>query len=175
MTNNPWFPSPTPPLATLTADLDALELAEATARNRSKGSAAARNLKKKKVVDDLTELKGYVQSIVNQSPDKEIAIIECAGMSTRQLMPRQKPALEALMGPSPGQVIVRAKAVGKRAAAYEWQVAVSGNAWSTIGTTTVAETSVPGLTAGTTYLFRLRTTVKNTTGDWSQSVSYLVH
>src|SRR4051794_794103 len=86
---NPWFPSPTPPLGTITVDIDALEAAEATARNRSKGSAAARNLKKKRVEDDLTELKGYVQSVVNQNPDKAVAIIESAGMSARQLKLRQ--------------------------------------------------------------------------------------
>jgi hypothetical protein len=33
---------------------------------------------------------------------------------------------------------------------------------------------VPGLTVGTTYLFRFRTTVRATTSDWSQTISFVV-
>jgi hypothetical protein len=33
---------------------------------------------------------------------------------------------------------------------------------------------VPGLTVGTSYQFRFRTTVKAVTGDWSQSITFVV-
>lgn len=87
---------------------------------------------------------------------------------------RPKPELAAAMGPSPGQVIVRAKAV--RGAAYEWQMSTDGGAtWVDVGLTTVATTGVGGLVKGTTCLFRFRTTRRNVTGGWSQSIGFFVH
>jgi len=176
MTNNTWFPTPNPPLVNVAADLDALESSEVTARSGAKGTAAARDIRRKTVEDDLAALKAYVQSVVNQNPpDKAVAIIQSAGMSPKQFTLRQKLPLAALMGPLPGEVLVRAKAAGKRAA-YEWQYSADGGkTWIAMGTTTVAETSVLGLVVGTTYLFRFRVTLKKVTGDWSQTISFTVH
>lgn len=175
MTDNAWFPSPTPPLATVTADIDALEASEVAVRSRTKGTAAVRDLEKKTVEDDMFALKAYVQGIVNQNPEQAVAIIASAGMKTRKVTPIQKPELEARMGPSAGEAVVRAKAV-KRGAAYEWQISSDGGStWTAMSTTTVANTSAPGLTAGTTYLFRFRTTIRKTTGEWSRSVSLFAH
>ena len=175
MTNNASFPSPTPKLATVSSDLDALEAAEVTAQSRAKGTAATRDLKKKAVDDDLMALKACVQAFVNQSsPESALAIIQSAGMSVRPYTARQKAVLAALMTQIPGQVELRAKAVGKHAA-YEWQYSADGGkTWIAIGTTTDADTTVSGLTVGTTYLFRFRATVKKTTGDWTQ-LSFTVH
>jgi hypothetical protein len=175
MTNNPWFPSPTPPLATVTTDLNALEAAEATALTRAKGSASARDLAQRTVETDLTGLKAYTSSVVALSPAQAAAIIESAGMAPKRVAPRNKPQLAVAMGATPGEGVLRAKAVG-RGAAYEWQYSSDGGkTWAAIGITTVANTTVMGLSAGTVYLFRFRTTRKKVTGDWSQTVSFLAH
>jgi hypothetical protein len=50
-----------------------------------------------------------------------------------------------------------------------------GKTWVSAGTTTVADTTVLGLTAGTMYLFRVQTTLARTTGDWSQQLAFMVH
>ena len=83
--------------------------------------------------------------------------------------------LAALMAPvTPGEVLVRAKAVKGRAS-YEWQYSIDGGkTWLAMGTTTVANTSLPGMTAGAALMFRFRTTVKKTTSDWSATVSFTV-
>jgi hypothetical protein len=175
MTGNAWFPNPSPPLATVTADLDALEAAEVVAQSRAKGTAKARNHKKKIVQDDLMALKAYAMQIASQHPERAGEIYESAAMALKRYTPRPMPEISAQMGAEPGEVMLRAKAAGRRAA-YEWQMSSDGGAtWTTIGTTTVADTHVLGLTAGKTYAFRVRKTVKHTTADWSQVISFVVH
>lgn len=175
MTNNVWFPSPDPALATVTDHLDKLEASEAKAKDRGKGVAAARDDDEKVVVADLKDLRAYVAKIVNQNPGFEATIIESAGMKEKASTKRWKPNLAAFLGPSQGQIRVEAKAVGK-GVAYEWQYSTDGGTtWVTMGTTTVARTSLFGATAGTTYHVRFRTTRRSTTSDWSASVQLAVH
>jgi hypothetical protein len=84
-----------------------------------------------------------------------------------------KPFLAASMGKIPNQIILRAKAVAKRGVSYCWQSSVDGGkTWQTIGTTTVANTSLLGATPQTTYLFRFEHTIKQTTSAPSQSISF---
>ncbi len=74
---------------------------------------------------------------------------------------------------APGEVIVRAKAV--KGASYEWQYSLDGGkTWIAMGTTTVANTTLLGMTVATTVMFRFRTTVKKTTSDWSPTISFFV-
>src|SRR5580692_3570662 len=68
MTNNPWFVSLVTLLTTTTADLAAFQAAAALALTRAKGSAEARDDKKKIVIDDLILLKNGVVTAVNQNP-----------------------------------------------------------------------------------------------------------
>jgi hypothetical protein len=67
--------------------------------------------------------------------------------------------------------------VPRRAGAfYEWSTSSDGGkTWTPIATTNTAKTLVSGLTAGTTVSFRYRTTLKNVTSDWSQTIGVLVH
>jgi hypothetical protein len=116
-----------------------------------------------------------VQSIVAGDETQGAAIVEAAGMNERRKTSRQKPTLGAAMAPTPGLVALRAKAAGKHAA-YEWQYSSDGGkTWVPTALTTLATATVPNLTAGATYLFRVRSTVGHVTGDWSQAVSFLVH
>jgi hypothetical protein len=174
MTNNPWFVSLAALLTQTTADLAALQAAEATALTRAKGAAEARDDKLKVVVDDVFLLKSGVQTIVNQNQGEAATIIESAGMFQKKVTVRPKPNLAATMAPvSPGEVRVRAKAI--RGASYEWQYSLDGGTtWIAMGTTTVADTILLGMTAGTTVLFRFRTTVKRTTSDWSPTIAFFV-
>ncbi len=175
MTNNPWFPAPSPSLLTVTSHLDDLESAHALSLSRAKGTAAARDVQRAIVEGDLWALKAYVVTIIALNPGLAAAIIESAGMTPKRYTRYNKPPLVALMGPVPREAVLRAKAVG-RGAAYEWQVSSDGGqTWTGIGLTTVAHTTLPGLTIGTTYLFRFRATLKNVTSDWSQSVGLFAH
>lgn len=170
-----WFPAPTPDLATVTADIDALEAAQAVALTRTKGSAAVRDDKQKTVEDDLVGLKGYAYTVIAQHADKADIIAAAAGMSLKQFGKRSKDDLEAFDGEGLLEVVLRARAVpGGKRAAYEWQVSSDGGkSWTSLGVTTVADTVVPGLVPGTSYMFRYRTTQKRTTSDWSQTITFV--
>ena len=176
MTGNAWFPMPTPTLIQVTDDLDALAAAELATKNRAPGAAAARDLKKKAVVDDLTALKAYVHAIVLKNTLSAMAIILSAGLSPKQFGLRTKLPIDAVVGPIPGRAILRAKASKAKRVAYEWEMSSdSGKTWTAIGITTDADTTVDDLVAGSVYMFRVRTTVKKTTGAWTQPVTFMMH
>jgi hypothetical protein len=175
MTNNPWFSTMAALIATTTTDLAALVLAQAKALAKAKGAVEARDDAKKLVYDDLMLLKSGVQTVVNQNVSQAATIIESAGFFQRKGTLPWKANLAALMAPvTPGEVLVRAKAVKGRAS-YEWQYSTDlGKTWITMGTTTVANTSLPGMTGGAALMFRFRTTVSKTTSDWSPTITFTV-
>jgi hypothetical protein len=175
MTGNTWFPSPLPPLPTVSNHLDQLEAAEATARGGGKGAAAARDVARKVVEDDLKGLKAYVYTIVALNVAQASAIIESAGMAERPFTAHIKAVLAAFPGLNLGEILVAARAA-KRGSAYEWQVSTDGGVtWVAMGITTVANTHLLGATVGTTYTFRFRTTRKATTTAWSDVVHLTLH
>ena len=175
MTGSTYFPTPNPSLSAVTADIDALAGAETNARSRTSGLIEVRNLKRTAVISDLEALQSYVQTVVDQNPAQAGAIIEAAGMARRVHRTPIRREIEAALGATPGTVVVRARARGRHAA-YEWQISADGGqTWTTLALTTVARTTARDLRAGTTYLFRVRTTVGSTTTDWSQAASILVH
>ena len=175
MLGNTWFPAPTPPLADATTHLDELEVAEAKVKTRVQGAVEARDLAEKVVVDDMVSLKGYVGKVVAANLAQALLIIASAGMTPKQFRLRHKALLAAVMGLAPQEVVLRAKAV-RGPAAYEWQSSSDGGkTWVTVGFSTVSSFKVQGLTVGTVYLFRFRTTVQATTSDWSQTITFLVH
>jgi hypothetical protein len=173
MTGNPFFATPSPPLATLAADLAALESSEALTIAKTKGAAATRNVKLATMRTDMGILHAYVQQIADASESQATAIIESAGMSTRKPTTFTKSVFAAKMGVVSGLVHLVALAVAK-AASYDWQWSTDQKTWTSLPSTLKAKTSVAGLTAGTTYYFRFRALTRKGQGDWGQFVSLLV-
>jgi hypothetical protein len=181
MTGNPFFaapnplpnPLPNPPLATLAADLAALESSEALTTAKTKGAASARNTKLATVRTDMSLLHAYVQQIADANESEATAIIESAGMSTRKPTSFTKSVFVAKTGAVSGLVLLVALAVAK-AAAYDWQWSTDQKTWTSLPSTLKAKTSVAGLTAGTIYYFRFRALTRKGQGDWGQFVSLLV-
>jgi hypothetical protein len=169
------FVTPSPALNSVTADLDSLEAAEALAKNGTKGLADTRNLKQETVENDLKALMAYVAMVIAASPTQAAVIAKAAGMALKQASTRSKPPLAARMGAALGQVVLVAKAAGRRAY-YDWQSSSDGGrTWVSLPSTNAASTSVLGLVVGTAYAFRVRSTVKNVTSDWSATISFTVH
>ena len=170
---NIWVTDPAPKLAKVTDDLDGLEAAEVKARIGGAGAVKARDLQKDVVECDLLGLHWCVQQAVFANPGKEDLVIASAGMTRKLVTSTTKDPLSARMGV--GEVIIEAKSAGQRAG-YEWQMSSDGGVtWVTFGFTQMADTSVPGLTVGKVYHFRVRTTVKRTTSDWSPAIAFMVH
>ena len=173
-TNNPSFTTPNPPIATLLADIQALSTAEALVLSRTKGAVETRNAKLAVVRADLDNLKSYVQSVAGlASPESAPAVIASAGMTARKVTLHDKAALEAKEGSVTGTVNLVAKAAA-RTAAYEWQYSTDQKTWTSLPMTLQAKTGVSGLTAGTTYYFRVQPVTRTGAESWSQIVTLLV-
>ena len=174
ITGNPNFPNPTPPLATITAHIDALEAAHTKTKAHAPGATGARDVELQAVMNDLHTLAGHVQATADANPDKALAIITSAGLGTHPHGVHAKPDIRAHMGPG-GIVLLHALAAGK-GAAYEWQLSPdAGKTWTPQPSTSHAHASIAGLTIGQSYEFRVRANVGDKIGDWHETVAFLVH
>jgi hypothetical protein len=168
-----YFPTPNPTIASATANLDALQAAEALVPHGGPAAVTDRNLKQAAVENDLKAAKAYLLGLCFANPGLADAMITAAGLRQGKRVSPAKAFLAASMGEIPNQVILRAKAVARRNVSYCWQFSLDGGkSWVTIGITTEANTSLLGTTPLTTYLFRFQTTIKQTTGAWSQTISF---
>jgi hypothetical protein len=173
MTGNASFPNPTPPLATVAADLAAYEAAEAQVVTRVKGAAVTRNAKYTVLRADLEHLMGSVQQVADAHPATAQSLIEGAGFAIRKTASRPKGAIKVEAGGVPGSVKLVAKAVAQRAS-YEWQYSTDQKTWANAPTSLQAKTAITGLTSGTTFYFRFRGVTKGGEGAYSQVVQILV-
>ena len=174
MNKNPLFPTPTPTMATYEADVAALVAAESVAVTRAKGAAETRNAKLAVVEADLAALRTYVQGVVDTSPPANgVSIIESAGMSVRKVTLHDKAALKVEQQAASGSVKLLAKAA-RRPAVYSWDYSVDQKTWVAMPQTLEAKTSLTGLTAGTTYYFRVQILSKAGEANWSQVVALMV-
>jgi cell pole-organizing protein PopZ len=172
-TNQTSFPSPSPSLATVTADIAALEAADAVVLSRTKGARQERDVKLAIVQKELIRLKAYAQEIADQNPTDAEAIIETAGMSVKKPSIRDRALFEVVDGPVSGSVRLIVKSAGDRAA-YEWQSSLDRSTWKREKVTLQASTLVSGLAAGITQYFRARAQTKGGEGAWSDVVSLVV-
>jgi hypothetical protein len=174
--NATYFPTPNPPLASILTKIADLQTAQTATQTRTKGAAPQRDLKAKALNTDLRSLLGYVQGVIDANEAQGAAIAAASGFGQRQVGGRTKAALAASMGASPDLVVLRAKSVGKKRAAYEWQYSADGGkTWIALPVTTIADTTVQGLALGTSYAFRCRSTVGRVATDWCQVITFLVH
>jgi hypothetical protein len=173
-TNNPHIPSPSPPLATLTAALDALVTTETATKTRAAGTVAARNVARTNLLTLIHASKANVQQLADATPEQGEAIITSAGMAVRKTAAHAKPPFAAKPGAVSGTVVLTARAAAMRAS-YEWEWSGDGGkTWTAVLPTLQAKTAIPGLPVATTVPFRFRAVTKWGAGDWSLPTSLLV-
>ncbi len=173
MTGNPWFPAPSPTLATVTTDINNLDAAESVALTKVKGAAGTRNSKKNVVINDSHGLLAYVQGIADVNPLSADAIITGAGMFIKKTGSHVKSLLQVKQGRVSGSVILTAKSSAARAS-YEWEYSLDAVTWVSLPSTLQAKTTVSGLTPLKTYYFRFKAVLKKGEGNWSTYVSAVV-
>ena len=173
--DNPSFPNPNPPLATFAANIAAFEDAETKAATRAKGSASLRDAKKKKLMENLNQYRGYVQCVVDtdMTPAAACAVIESAFMSIKKVAKRTVPELSVKNADVSGKVRLAAKSAGT-AAVYSFEYSVDQAKWTPLPNTMKSRTEVSGLTSACTYYFRFRTFTRAGWQDYSPVVSLLV-
>lgn len=174
MTDNPWFPAPTPALATVQAAIDDLAKAQTATLSRTAASTATRDARRRDFKSALDGLTAYVQGVANANPESAVAIIESAGMSVKGRRGPHGRVFGASRGPVSGSVILVAPKVGNRPS-YEWAYSVdAGETWILAPGTNSATTTIAGLTPGVRALFRYRCSVKDVWSDWSDPVAVIV-
>jgi len=174
ITGNPYFPSPNPSMATVLADIVALEGAEAFAQTKAKGAVEARNVKLRALRDRLHYVKANVQATADADPTNAEAIITSASYSVRKPRTGTKQDLVAKLGTASGSVKLMAKSAGARAA-YDWQWSLDQKTWAELPQTMQAKTTMTATTIAVVYYFRYRSlTPKGGMSDWSQIVSLIV-
>ena len=171
--NKTTFPNPPIALAVVTSHVAALSSAEAAMKTRTVGNRQTRDDARKLVVEDCSQLHGYVQQLANASPTEASSIATQAAMTLRKAGAHPKPDLAVKQAVS-GTIHVVAKSVlGARA--NEWQYSLDGGkSWTQAASTTKASTSITGITPGTIVQVRHRAVVKTGPGDWSSVASMAV-
>ena len=173
MKDNPYFPSPTFPIADLEALVAETEEAQAYVLVGPIGSAAARNAKLAALWGALQRLRTYVQVVAGESPGLAHAVIESAGMNVKRTGARHKPLLEARPGPVSGSALLLARSAGDRAT-YEWQFRKRGDVVVDAEPTRKAKTVLRGLEPSLYYEFRVRSVTREGRSDFGDIVSLMV-
>jgi hypothetical protein len=174
MAGNSWFPAPDPPLATVSAAIEALDAAQTATLTRAAGTIATRDEKRLAALALLQQLCTYVQAVAYANPENAAAIIESAGMNVKKKRVLRARVFAAEPGDVSGSVNLFAPRAGARAA-YEWSYSTDGGTtWESLPNTVKASTTVVGLRPGSRVGFRYRVTTKDGVGDWSEPVWIIV-
>jgi hypothetical protein len=167
-----------PLLQQLNTDIGGLDSAQALAANGGKAEIKARDAKWGDLTRSTHAFAAGVQGLCDAASDPEHAkeIAAGAGLEGKNKPKNKKPDFYAKVLPN-GAVHLYAKKPGKKGASvfFEWQMSKDGGAtWISLPGTNDSNTLVQGLTAGTVH-FRVRTIVKNTPSEWSQTIWASVH
>jgi hypothetical protein len=178
------FVTPVPTIAALEAQIAVVDKAQALVATRVYGAAAARDFETGVLMGLLDNGLVYVQGIADsaQNYDKAVTIIQAAGLVVAGRPARTK-AILTVRQAMPGAPVVLDANVGvltnqsKKHRFFGWQyTADGGKTFVSLPTTSTGRTVVMGLTALTTYGFRVNVTLSDgVPHPWSQIVDFLVH
>jgi hypothetical protein len=175
MTGNPYFPTPTPALASITAQTDQLEKDYAISLTRVKGSVGVMRAEEKKLITLNKTLASYVEMIANGNPPPGTDVIPKAGMVEKKTAVKKPKGFSVIHGPVMGEVILNSKSVKNVSTAYQMSTDPNNAAlWQTIYMGIRVKFAKTGLTTGTRYYFRMAVTSKGVQGNWSAPIDLLV-
>ncbi len=168
MTGNVNFTTPSPPLATITTNTDALETANIAALGGGADDTA--NMHDQEVVLDLSlkALGAYVEGIANATPPSAEAIILSAGMAVKSKGGKVAHDFSVKATGNPGEIKLTCQ--GVKRGTNEFQMTTDPNteaSWARIYNGTRATFVKTGLISGTRYYFRATAINKNGQGPWS--------
>ncbi len=178
------FVTPVPTIAALNNQILVVSNLQAIVATHVYGAAATRNFQLSVLMGLLNNGLGYVQGLANnaQSYDQAVAIIKAGGLFVAGSTSYQKGLLNVRQA-MPGAPVVLDANVGmltnksKKRRFFNWQyTADGGKTFVSLPTTAKGITTVTGLTALTTYGFRVNVTLTDgIVQPWSQIVDFLVH
>jgi len=149
---------------------------------KAKGLKTLRNTKRDALWTAMGLIKAYVQSLSDtMSAENGAALIQATGLVVAVAGKRVKAVLTAKLTTVAGVVHLEANAstllgssARRKKAYFNWQYSLDGKTWTSVPATNYARVDITGLTALTTYSFRVGVTVGSVVGEWSQPVTILV-
>jgi hypothetical protein len=174
--NATTFPSPNPAMPKFSSDIAALIAAQAAAKARTQGAVDIRNAKLAIVVADLEQLRVYVETVANSDPSNAVAIVHSAGMEVRKAHTAPpKDAVNIKQAKAATPVVLTARVGTRKKQVHEWEYSTDGGkTWVALPPTTMAKTTVPGLTPGASVLARHRASTSTATDAWSVATASLL-
>lgn len=166
------FPTPNPTLSAISDAIVALEQAQTLALTRAAGAVTARALKETALRNLLKLLGAYVQSVANNSPSEAANIFAAAGWTEKTIGKHVKLPLAVTQGAMGTAHLVATAAPKHQKAFYGWRYTTDGGkSYVTAPGTNDAKTVITGLPPGVLVGFQYNMTIKNVTGEWSQTVT----
>jgi hypothetical protein len=176
MTGNAFFPSPTPALTVISADLNLVESSYALSLTKVKGSTSKLHTDVKALSINLKGLAVYVETIANKDPDHADEIIENAGMLVKKPSITQPKTFSVKLGKLKGEVVLDTKASLR--GIYIYDLSTDPNlaeaSWMRIYIGSKVKFTKDGLNSGTKYFFRTASIVKNVQDNYSPVQSLIV-
>lgn len=174
LTGNPDFPTPTPPLASVTTatnDLDTATGAAQASRQEAKAKTTDQNDKEDVLDKLLTQLAAYVESVAGDDQKK----IQGAGMDTRAPSvsatepPAPPSALAATAGDHDGEIDLSwDTTTGAKSYAIEKSSdPPTPTSWAHAGISTKSSATITTLASGTRYWFRVAAVGTSGQSGWS--------
>ena len=167
-----------PELATLDTSTQALDAAQAKARNKGRAETTARDAAWRTQQTSYRAYVAAVQNLCDAAADAEAAkaIAAAAGLPYKLKAPRITPDFRGKgIGNGAVRLFGRRPTPKHAAVFYEWQqLGSDGKTWTTFATTNKAKALLEGLTPLTSASFRDRKTVNDVPGEWSQTVAIVV-
>lgn len=177
MTNNPNYPTPTPPLATVQTAFDAYKVATADAAQGGTENTAIRNARRDELVALLRQLANYVSATANGNME----VLRGSGFPVQR--PTRTP-IGPLPAPFPptvtqGPVSGALNAISSPvygATIYNWSLALQSAPEVDVQTaqTTGARMQFTGLTPGQIYVISLNAVGTAGVSDWSDYGTLMV-
>jgi hypothetical protein len=166
-------------LTQLGTDSGLLGDAQSKAANGGKQEITARNAAWRVLQKSLRAFANGVQGLCDAAPDAAHAqaIAAAAALDTRTAPGRatSDPRGKAL-GNGAVRLYGRRPVPRRESSFFEWAMSLDGGkTWTALPTTNTTRTLVQGLTPASSVSFRYRTTSRNVTSDWSQTLAMVVH
>lgn len=166
--NPGYFAAIVPLPATVTTNVDGLELKQGKVVAKIVGAASLRNIVFALVKTNINDLVAAIQSLADNSANlaTAIAIIQAAGLEVKVNGVRIKaPFAAKCRAGFSGVAFLVMKAV--HLASYDWQVSYDkGATWVPLPGTRISKTRLEGLALGSQLMFRGRANVGNIAGVW---------
>jgi hypothetical protein len=161
-------------LAAAQAANDKLKVAQVAAKDRTAGSAGARDAEQRDTNLLVEGLHQIVQQTADADPAHAGAIIESTGMFVHAVTMPVIPDFAVKQGAVSGEVVARVKSRGK-GTTYWFASSSDGKTWVVGPAGRKATFAFTGLPAVATSWFRFQTLTKKGLSDWSQPISLIVH